>query len=349
MNPDLEVSKVFSKLKKDSQIKLCYKNDSNCTEDIINAHTIQNNRILNKISKNGRVLMYEMVTQSLRPMVTLGEYGRNQATTFKGFCKYHDREIFKPIELIDYQAGNKEQNFLFFYRAISHNYYISLQSKKMFEGYYQWGKEYLDTGFIRDIKEYNQILNPPKIILEMPSVKNRIDDLEKVIDYMETERIAINSNLDKSRFDRIQTDMIVFNKEHHIAVCQICDIKYDLYGNKVNHITGNQKVHTSPVLTIFPHGGKTYVLFSYFAKYKDKFELFKKQVLNKSPKEQAIILSNIIAQYTNYFTISPDLWQNLPNKQKNAFNRVRTATEQSKGLGNFSPKLVMDGNLNIFS
>ena len=36
---------------------------------------------------------------------------RNKASTFFGFCDYHDTEVFKPIELVPYQ-NTPERHFL---------------------------------------------------------------------------------------------------------------------------------------------------------------------------------------------------------------------------------------------
>jgi hypothetical protein len=49
--------------------------------------------------------------------------GRKVATTFTGFCGHHDTTIFNPIENFDYEKGNKEQDFLFAYRALAKEYH----------------------------------------------------------------------------------------------------------------------------------------------------------------------------------------------------------------------------------
>lgn len=48
----------YKALRKESKIKQClYPDHSNCSERIIGAHSIQNNKILKRISTNGRVYM----------------------------------------------------------------------------------------------------------------------------------------------------------------------------------------------------------------------------------------------------------------------------------------------------
>lgn len=54
-----------------------------------------------------------------------GKTGRKKATTFTGFCDYHDSKIFSPIENEDYVEENKEQEFLFAYRALAYEHHAN--------------------------------------------------------------------------------------------------------------------------------------------------------------------------------------------------------------------------------
>ncbi len=108
--------------------KECFKN-SDCN-NIIKAHSIQENKILKKIAVNGHVAMVAndritMVDGQIDTdnLVKIEFIGKGKATTFQGFCREHDLEIFKPIELKDYIAGNKEQNFLFAYRNLAKEFH----------------------------------------------------------------------------------------------------------------------------------------------------------------------------------------------------------------------------------
>lgn len=67
-----------------------------CSEKIIKAHSIQNNKILNKISTKGEVFM--PCPKADNPFKVMTKYGRKEATVFTGFCKYHDKVVFQAIE-----------------------------------------------------------------------------------------------------------------------------------------------------------------------------------------------------------------------------------------------------------
>jgi len=110
----------FNKHKKNNQLKECFHEDENCNERIIKAHSVQNNKILNVISEDGHVHMFgSELDEGYHLKAKMQNKGRKVATTFTGFCGYHDNEIFKPIEAHHYIIGNKEQEFLFAYRALA--------------------------------------------------------------------------------------------------------------------------------------------------------------------------------------------------------------------------------------
>lgn len=51
----MNYSKAHSITKRALAIKFCFKDDSNCSGNIISSHSIQNNRFLRQISRDGKV------------------------------------------------------------------------------------------------------------------------------------------------------------------------------------------------------------------------------------------------------------------------------------------------------
>lgn len=78
-------------------------NTEQCSGVIKGAHTIQNNRILDKISDDGHVYHFKNTSSRSGVVASLDKISRNKASTFFGFCDYHDSALFKEIELFDYQ------------------------------------------------------------------------------------------------------------------------------------------------------------------------------------------------------------------------------------------------------
>lgn len=102
-------------------------NKEECSGPIKNAHTLQNNRILNRIQEHGHV--YRITGEfdkKLEYRPVFKKISRNKASTFRGFCDYHDTTLFREIEQKQYVNSDK-QNFLFALRALTLQYHDKLR------------------------------------------------------------------------------------------------------------------------------------------------------------------------------------------------------------------------------
>ena len=95
-NP-LNLLDTYKKVRKESRIRQClHPKSDECSEKIIGAHSIQNNKIIKRLSSNG--IVYMPCPKSDNPFAQMTVYGRKEATVFTGFCGYHDKTVFQPIE-----------------------------------------------------------------------------------------------------------------------------------------------------------------------------------------------------------------------------------------------------------
>lgn len=268
------------------------------------------------------------------------EIGRKKATTFTGFCGVHDFEIFKPIEEVDYSKGNKEQEFLFAYRALAKEYH----EKKSSLNFINKTIEICSNRNISELEKFfPEVLSNEYRLSKMISSLSPISNgLSAAIKNYEVYKKAMQQNLANSKFHSIRTETFVFPTESRIAVSALINIEFDLEGNPINIIRDPKALVDPCYLTVFPQNGKTYVLLSYLNKRKTKYEFIKKQILNKPIKVQKNILSNMIVTYCENVTISPDLWNSfsIDKQKKNTATFKNTLYEK----GNLSAI----GYLNIF-
>ena len=91
-----------------------------CKGGIIKAHTIQKNGGLSKIARDSHVYQLNGDYTTLRSTngeVVAKPIGIGKASTFTGFCSYHDNLLFAPLEKNIFTAS-QEQVFLLAYRAL---------------------------------------------------------------------------------------------------------------------------------------------------------------------------------------------------------------------------------------
>lgn len=93
---------------------------SECSGDIVKAHSIQRGGGLSQIARNGEVYYFKEDLGGLYRSpgrITPQLVGYKLASTFTGFCGLHDRLVFAPIETRAFTC-EPEQIFLLSYRAL---------------------------------------------------------------------------------------------------------------------------------------------------------------------------------------------------------------------------------------
>jgi len=122
------ISEYIDTQKKLSQKGRClhYENGHRCNE-IIRAHSIQRNQSLSAIAQNGHVYKISSNIGSLKKKkgrLTYEKYGINKVSTFLGFCKKHDNELFEPIDN-DLLIPTDQQVLLYSYRSLCRELFVS--------------------------------------------------------------------------------------------------------------------------------------------------------------------------------------------------------------------------------
>ncbi len=132
----LDMSQYFMK-RKQYQIKgrcLHYEAGERCNE-FINAHSIQKKGMLTIIANNGQVYGLSSNYNALKRNKGKFSYQRigiNKMSTFLGFCKKHDNELFEPIDNFPL-IPTDQQIFLYGYRSLCRELFVKENSLNLVE------------------------------------------------------------------------------------------------------------------------------------------------------------------------------------------------------------------------
>ncbi len=312
-NLDFKKQDEFKSLRRKSRVSKClFSHFGMCSSGVIKAHSIQNNRILRNISRNGKIIAFGSEGE-------FEEIGRKVATIFTGFCSKHDTEIFNPIENKDYVLGNREQEFLFAYRALCRELIAKEEARNIFRHLYEEKKI-----SVQDMHGNTWVDAEEIGLLDMNSIKKILD--EKLMD---------------KEFDSIETFSIAFDQDYKFAVSSIFNLEYDFNNQIVNNLA-NIKDEMKPLfLTIFPQNNKTYVLFSYLKKHMEAYRFLKEQLLNSSFEDKTKKISLLITLYCENFVYSPEKWDELTLKDKEKFKFLfhTTIYQEKLNFMNLSPPI----------
>ncbi len=124
------ISRLIGELKSKISHKECLHPDAgkgSCSKKIIDAHTIQKKGPLKFIiDDSGHVFCFRTDKSGKDELAKLGW---QKASTFKGFCGKHDKEMFSVIEDFPY-IGSKKQCFIAGYRAYALEYFKKISAVK---------------------------------------------------------------------------------------------------------------------------------------------------------------------------------------------------------------------------
>ncbi len=123
-------NEIMDELKRSYQSKYCLHPDASektCKGNIIKAHTIQRSTMRDNVSANGHVLRFRERKPNEFDNGILPQperIGINKASTFTGFCKKHDDELFAKIEKQPIKIIDSKKACLFGFRALCKEYYL---------------------------------------------------------------------------------------------------------------------------------------------------------------------------------------------------------------------------------
>ncbi|MCR6502506.1 hypothetical protein MUO32_26105 [Shinella sp. CPCC 101442] len=106
----------------------CLSPEMSCTNAAIRAHSVQKSTALSFIEEHGHVCGLKLKVGNGEPVCEFEKVGRNNASTFTGFCNAHDTEIFLPVDTKPLDLGDAEQLFLIAYRSITRELHVVMES-----------------------------------------------------------------------------------------------------------------------------------------------------------------------------------------------------------------------------
>lgn len=127
---------LFSSLA--ARINCCLEPTYGCTNSAIRAHSVQNAAVMDLLHRNGHVKSLTVNRRNAdRFELIWGDIGRNLATTFEGFCSGHDAALFARIDTRPFDSTDREQLFLYAYRAVARELHQLMEASVRTQSMYQ--------------------------------------------------------------------------------------------------------------------------------------------------------------------------------------------------------------------
>lgn len=313
----------YKETRRASRIKHCLHPDkSKCSEDIINSHSIQNNKVLRRISSNGKV--YMPCPKSDNPFASMTEYGRKEATVFTGFCKYHDKTLFQPIDDSDFIASD-EQIFLYIYRCFAVEYHKKLEAVQM-------GKELYKT--------HPSLIN---------KTESPFDGMKMAIRDFAIEKDVFDTAILSKKYDVLTSIIWTFDGHANFSGSGFDSPSVDMRGARIQDLRNIREAYKHTFLVVFPENNFVYAIIAWIKQNDSVFSGLYTQLNNLSVQERKNYINNILPHISENIALNPDSWSKWDSVQKSEFEYLVSLLSSFDDMFDENFKYVEKPSFDLFA
>lgn len=296
-----EYNKIIGEFKRVARIKECYHyNHEECSENIISAHSVQRSGRLSLLEEKRRNNMVLYSTLKLNPdpknfFWGFKPLGKKEASTFFGFCSYHDKVLFNEIENFPTDIDDDKHLFLHSYRSHAHEYHAK---KEVLQAYQS------------DCKLTS--------IMSYPVLQSKIDGSIIGLRDLGSVKDRFNDVLRNHRYSDLHYFAIVLDGFYPIACSTSFSPEYSIYDKAINISNQESFIYESVIMTVLPDKEGTIVILACLPEHTTSVK-FIKEVESLTNKELKSIISSLIIGYAENTFFSPSIWSKMIYKEQEGF------------------------------
>ena len=252
----------------------------NCSGNIIKAHTVQKSGGLTKIAENGHVLTPDSSSDPTK----MKKIGIKKASTFTGFCKFHDEILFAPIEKHPLQL-NRRHAFLLAFRGTSKELFLKRRTVEH---------------EISDEAPY-----PDLWLNHRAGARVALLDLRPIHQEM-------GNALVKGSFRDTKYFAIEFDSVPDILCSGAMNIEYDFHANRLQYLTRQEQLEYITFSLLPYQNGHGVAVFAWFGKSNVNKKFIRSlSSLRKSDIPDAIV--RFAFQHFENMFLAPKSWNQMPD------------------------------------
>jgi len=292
-----------------------------CDGKIVSAHTIPKSGSLKKIARNGHVYAFVPSLDNLRKqngVIKPQLLGINKASTFTGFCGYHDNNIFSPLEDEEF-VGSNEQIFLLGYRAGARELYTKKAAASLSEF-----RSKMDKG--RSIDDQYRIQTMSFISYIGVSAGLRDSEHYKAI----YDDILIKKNFDTIKYLRISIE-----GPPSVMVSGGIFPEINFNGNELQDFGNIETILDLINFSSFYGENQGEIIFSWLPESESACKPFIESLLEIESDKMGNALIRFFFEFCENIFLMPDWWESLDEATKlSLVSRISSSANPSCGRNN---------------
>ncbi len=299
---------------------------SECTS-IIKAHTVSKSSGLSDIADNtNHVLGLKQNLASFQKRkgkLRFEKIGINKASTFKGFCSKHDKQLFSCFEDTPF-IGTQEQCIALTYRSVAKEIYAK-ENALEFAGFIKNMDQGRPIIFQINIQEHNFFYQ-----LGLKTAINELYTIKSDIDFE-----LLSKGNSSYNFLVIESSSPI-----PVVVSSVINPTQDFNGKAIQDLSNLEIKPEYLVFNAFSSNGKGFVVFSWLKKAKI-VDRFIQSLLSISKSEMYSYLVNFFFSSAENSFISPDWWVDLNDIQR---NKIEELFNMGSNISRDTPRNVLVDN-----
>jgi hypothetical protein len=289
---DINLGKKMFYAARSYRLNRCLAPSGACQEPAIHAHSVQNGAVMALLHRDGHVkIPSSKIDKDESFTMVWQDIGRNLATTFDGFCSTHDATLFMPIDTRPLDVADREQLFLYAYRAVARELHASMNAAISVQSMYQQRVEAgIDKG---DQPETAGMMAVERMLIAHSTY---------------VYKTALDQALMKGRYEALTHKIIhLTNQEPTVAA----SVFFDLDSRP------NEEEPHRVALNIFPTSNcETVAIFSFTEKDAVAILEYIRDVLQADGVYQKYLLSRMLLMHAENFVIAPSIFDSWSAKKR---------------------------------
>lgn len=304
--------------------RVCMAKDDNCSGGIVRSHTVSRARYLSHIAENNHVRQWKasLWADAKEEVMSLELTGLNVASTFNGYCSYHDALLFQTIDNSPFQATHS-QLFAQAYRAHAREVYCKRAQILAFP----------DPNQMADFHGFE---NPASYgyspIVETLLMSMKLGLYDAIVHY---NRLHDIRNLGDYR--RLCSCVIPLNGTPMISVAGGFFPNFSVTGEKIQDFTNFESTINVLHYSILPTESGGYAIFSFLDTESAGPKQFVESVLKHEKLANILILVAFL--YIENIQVRPSWWEGLNEEQQKS---IKIAFSCNSDF--FDPRLLTGAN-----
>jgi hypothetical protein len=278
---------------------LHYDSGHRCQE-IIKAHSIQRNRSLSAIADKGHVYKLASNMSSLKKSkgrLAFEKCGVNKVSTFLGFCRKHDNELFEPIDNFPL-VPTDQQVLLYAYRSLCRELFVKENSLELFESQLRIG---VDNNAVRGL------------------LKNMKRGTAFGLDNLKKHKAIYDNSLRDNSYSNARYVLFISEQKPILAFSGVFYPDFDFVGRQLQDLGDHSSNLQLITMCSAPMDCGWGFLFAWHVTSSDACVDFMRSLATVTYKNSNVLgdsLFRLVMTNCENSAISPRWWESLPESQK---------------------------------